>query len=107
MSSWIDLVNFGFGVMGFQPLLPDILPGLPKTEKEWVFIEGGSTGLSEADITAVCRRAPEKILALYTDAAILARDIKRLTAQGCRVTSVLPFDPAPQTAAIGAVAEVK
>ena len=79
----------------------EILPGLPASRKEWVLIEGGGTGLSETDITAVCARAPEKILALYTDAAILARDLKRLTAAGRRVTAVLPFDPAPQTASIG------
>ncbi len=87
-------------------LLQDILPGLPKTEKEWVFIEGGSVGLSEADIIGLCSRHPEKILALYSDAAILARDIRRLTAQGCRVLSILPFDPAPQTAMIGALAVI-
>ena len=81
----------------------EILPGLAVSRKEWVLIEGGGTGLSETDITAVCARAPEKILALYTDAAILARDLKRLTAAGRRVTAVLPFDPAPQTAAIGIV----
>ena len=81
----------------------EILPGLPVSQNEWVLIEGGGTGLGETDITAVCARAPEKILLLYTDAAILARDLKRLTAAGRRITAVLPFDTAPQTAAIGIV----
>ena len=81
--------------------LTEILPGLPARTGEWVLIEGGTAGLSEADLSALCARSPEKILALYTDAAIFARDIKRLTALGRTVTTVLPFDPAPQTAAIG------
>ena len=80
------------------------LPGLPVPAQEWVLIEGGNTGLSETDLTEICARAPKKILALYTDAAILARDLKRLTAAGRRVTAVLPFDAAPQTAEFGAVA---
>ncbi len=80
----------------------EILPGLPKHAHEWVLIEGGSQGLSEQDIAAVCVREPEKIIALYTDPAILARDLKRLTAHGRRTAAVLPFDPAPQTAEIGA-----
>ena len=84
--------------------IAEILPGLPVPQNEWVLIEGGSTGLSETDITAVCARAPKKILALYTDAAILARDLKRLTIQGHNVITVLPYDPAPQTAALGAAA---
>ena len=83
--------------------LAEILPGLPVPANEWVLIEGGSTGLSETDITGICGRAPKKILALYSDAAILARDLKRLTDAGRRVSAVLPFDPAPQTAALGAV----
>ena len=82
----------------------EILPGLPVSPDEWVLIEGGNTGLSETDLTEICARAPKKILALYTDAAILARDLKRLTAAGRRVTAVLPFDAAPQTAEFGAVA---
>lgn len=81
----------------------EILPGLPVPAEEWVLIEGGCTGLSETDITEICGRAPKKILALYTDAAILARDLKRLTSQGRKVITVLPFDPAPQTAELGAV----
>lgn len=83
--------------------LPEILPGLPIPENEWVLIEGGSTGLSEKEITELCARAPKKIIALYTDPAILARDLKRLTDQGRTVEAILPFDPAPQTAAIGEV----
>ncbi len=84
--------------------LPEILPGMPVPDEEWVLIEGGSAGLNETDITELCARAPKKILALYTDPAILARDLKRLTARGRRVSAVLPFDPAPQTAVIGAAA---
>ncbi len=82
--------------------LPEVLPGLPVPENEWVLIEGGGTGLNETDITELCARAPKRILAIYEDAAILARDIKRMTAAGQQVTAVIPFDPAPQTASIGA-----
>ncbi len=81
--------------------LPEILPGLPVPENEWVLIEGGDTGLNETDITGLSARAPKKIIALYTDAAILARDLKRLTGHGRKVETILPFDPAPQTASIG------
>lgn len=83
--------------------LPEILPGLPVPENEWILIEGGNTGLNETDITELCARAPKKIIALYTDAAILARDLKRFTAHDRKVETVLPFDPAPQTAVIGTV----
>lgn len=86
--------------------LTEILPGLPARTGEWVLIEGGTAGLSEADLIALCARFPEKIIALYTDAAIFARDVKRLTALGRTVTTVLPFDPAPQTSAIGCLAIV-
>ncbi len=84
--------------------LPEILPGLQVPGNEWVLIEGGSIGLNETDLTELCARAPKKIIALYTDAAILARDVKRLTARGRRISAILPFDPAPQTAMIGTAA---
>ncbi len=82
----------------------DIFSGLEVPAREWVLIEGGTTGLHENDIAAVCARDPQKILCLYQDPAILARDIKRLTGNGRRVVTVLPFDPAPQTALIGTLA---
>ncbi len=79
----------------------EILPGIPVPAKEWVLIEGDSSGMNEEDMAALCARNPERILCLYTDAAILARDIKRLTALGRRISVMIPFDPAPQTAAVG------
>ena len=82
----------------------EILPGLPVPEKEWLLIEGGTSGLGEHDLQLLCVRGPEKIIALYEDPAIFARDIKRLTGSGYRVRTVLPFDPAPQTAAVGCLA---
>ena len=87
--------------------LKDILPGLDVPENEWVLIEGGKTGLPENDITALCARGPKKILCLYEDPAILARDLKRFFSQGRRTVNVLPFDPAPQTALIGVLAELE
>ena len=54
-------------------------------------------------IEAVCARNPRKIICIYEDPAILARDIKRLTAAGKQVCTVLPYDPAPQTAALGSI----
>ena len=82
----------------------EILPGLPVPEEEWILIEGGTSGLHEEAVGLLCGRSPRKILCLYEDSAILARDIKRLTAQGRRVEMILPFDPAPQTARIGTLA---
>lgn len=82
----------------------EILPSLPFADLEWCLIEGGISGLHEEAIREICFRDPEKILCLYEDPAILARDLKRLTSNGRKVETVLPFDPAPQTSSIGAVA---
>lgn len=82
----------------------DILPGLPVPEKEWVLIEGGSTGLHEEAIRLLCARAPQKVICLYEDPAILARDLKRLCECGRKVLTVIPYDPAPQTASLGSLA---
>ena len=82
----------------------EILPGLPVPEEEWILIEGGTSGLHEEAVRLLCGRSPRKILCLYEDPAILARDIKRFTAQGRLVEMILPFDPAPQTARIGTLA---
>lgn len=82
----------------------DILPGLPVPSNEWVLIEGGAAGLHENDLAGICERSPKKILCLYEDPAILARDLKRLTDHGRVLQIVLPYDPAPQTAALGALA---
>ena len=80
----------------------EVLPGLPVPSREWVLIEGGTAGLHEKAIAAVCARKPQLILCLYEDPAILARDLKRLSDAGRKVKSILPYDPAPQTAALGA-----
>lgn len=83
----------------------EVLPGLPKpSNEEWILIEGGTTGLHESALSAVASRNPRKIICIYEDPAIFARDLKRLTTAGLQVQMVLPYDPAPQTAAIGAVA---
>ncbi len=82
----------------------EVLPGMPVQQNEWVVIEGGTTGLHESHLSEISGRLPKRILCLYEDPAILARDLKRLLDLGCRVLSVLPFDPAPQTASLGAIA---
>ncbi len=82
----------------------EVLPGIPIQQNEWVVIEGGTTGLHESHLSEISGRLPKRILCLYEDPAILARDLKRLLDLGCRVLSVLPFDPAPQTASLGAIA---
>lgn len=79
----------------------DVLPGIPVSSKEWTLIEGGVMGLHETAIAAVCARNPEKIICLYEDPAILARDLKRLISAGRKVETILPYDLAPQTAALG------
>ena len=83
--------------------LQEILPGLTVPENEWILIEGGLSGLSEADLNALCDREPSKILCLYEDPAILARDLKRLQSQGRKPEWILPYDTAPQTASFGIV----
>ena len=81
--------------------IQEILPGLSVPENEWILIEGGVSGLSEADLAALCSREPSGILCLYEDPAILARDLKRLTAAGRQIKWILPYDTAPQTASFG------
>lgn len=81
--------------------IKDVLPGLPVSQNEWVLIEGGTTGLHERALTAICERNPRKILCLYEDPAILARDIKRLLNAGRTIETILPYDIAPQTASFG------
>ena len=82
----------------------DILPGLALHGKEWALIEGGTTGLHEEAIRLLCARTPQKIICLYEDPAILARDLKRLRDCCRNVLTVIPYDTAPQTASLGALA---
>ena len=82
----------------------EVLPDLPILKNEWVLIEGGTTGLHESEINEISGRLSQKILCIYEDPAILARDLKRLDGFGCRVISVIPFDTAPQTASFGILA---
>lgn len=82
----------------------EILPPLPKPQREWVLLEGSVSGIHEEAIREICSRDPEKIIVLYEDPAILARDLKRFTENGRTVQMILPYDPAPQAAAIGAAA---
>lgn len=93
------LENVSLYIGGVQ----EILPGLPVPGKEWTLIEGGTTGLHEEAIRLICARAPQKIICLYEDPAILARDLKRLRECGRNVRTVIPYDPAPQTASLGAL----
>ena len=94
-----DLENVSLYIGSLQ----EILPGPPVPGNEWILIEGGVSGLSEADLTALCDRGPSKILCIYEDPAILARDLKRLQARGRKPEWILPYDTAPQTASFGAV----
>ncbi|MBQ6519843.1 MAG: hypothetical protein IJI14_14060 [Anaerolineaceae bacterium] len=82
----------------------EILPPLPKPQREWVLLEGSVYGFHEEAVREICSRDPEKIIVLYEDPAILARDLKRFTENGRTVQMILPYDPAPQAAAIGAAA---
>ena len=95
-----DLENVSLYIGGMK----EILPSLPIPEREWSLIEGGTAGLHEDIIGEICSRRPEKILCLYEDPAILARDLKRLAEKGRSVEKILPFDPAPQTGSISAAA---
>ncbi len=85
--------------------LSETLPNVPRSGKrECMFIEGGMTGLSEDDIRIIALRDPARILYRCDDPAVFSRDIKRFNIQGRALKQVIPFDPAPQTAAVGAVA---
>lgn len=81
--------------------IEEVLPGIEIPAHEWILIEGGNSGLSEPEITSLCSRNPEKILCLYTDPAILSRDLKRFLHCDLQVDAILPFDIAPQTASFG------
>ena len=95
-----DLDNASLYIGGIQ----EILGGLPVPEREWVWIEGGKSGLTEPELRALCVRSPEKIFYHSEDPAILARDLRRLLDLNRRLETVVSYDPAPQTPEIAAVA---
>ncbi len=87
--------------------IQEVLGALPVPKREYVWIEGSKSGLSEPELRALCVRSPEKIFYLSEDPAILARDLRRLLNLNRRLETVISYDPAPQTSEIAAVAVLR
>ena len=64
-------------------------------------------GCSDAALCAVTRNRPRRVLYVSCVPPILARDLKRLTAAGYRLTRLRPFDMFPQTVHIECLAELE
>lgn len=83
--------------------LKETIPGVPRAKTENALIEAGETGMSEEEISLLGLRNMQTVIYYGKDAAITARDTKRLCNQGYRLTKAVPLDPAPQTAEVNAL----
>jgi 23S rRNA (uracil1939-C5)-methyltransferase len=80
-----------------------VLPELD-TVYEVALLDPPRAGMAAPALTALVECAPRKLVYVSCDPATLARDAKRLAAQGYRVLDVQPVDMFPQTYHIEAVA---
>ncbi len=73
-----------------------ILPAL-KAKPDIVLVDPPRSGIERRALDALVALQPEQIAYISCDPATLARDVKRLTGGGYRLTRVTPFDLFPQT----------
>lgn len=73
-----------------------ILPAL-KIKPDIVLIDPPRSGIERRALDALIALQPEQIAYVSCDPATLARDVKRLTSGGYRLSRVTPFDLFPQT----------
>lgn len=100
-----NLDEFGH-ISLFIGRVEDILPGL--TQKfDVVLLDPPRSGLDNGIIDAVCALEPEKIIYVSCDVATLARDVKKLIAQGYQLIEITPFDMFPQTYHIETISLLK
>lgn len=79
----------------------EIMDGL-KESCGLCLIEAGAAGVTDEVIAAVCRKTRGDILYFGFDPAIIARDAARIILKGRSLKTILPIDPAPQTASVAA-----
>lgn len=88
----IDLPNVEFR----RGAVEDILPQL-HTPCDLVVADPPRAGIAPRALDALLARAPRVIAYVSCDPATLARDARRILAQGYRLTAVQPVDMFPQT----------
>ncbi len=75
----------------------EVLPGLQIGGKVAAVLDPPRAGLDRRALDALVALQPEWIAYVSCDPATLARDLKRLVAQGYRLERIRPFDLFPQT----------
>ncbi len=93
----IDLVEGGV-----EAVLPDL-----KGPFDVVLVDPPGSGMSREVVDALARLKPPQIVYVSSDPATLARDLRSLVDKGYDLISVQPFDAAPQTFYIEAVAMLR
>lgn len=80
----------------YQGAAETILPGLD-LHPDLVLVDPPRAGLERAALDALMRLAPPVLAYISCDPSTLARDLKRLLANGYRLEEAQPFDLFPQT----------
>ncbi len=75
----------------------EVLPGLQLSGKVAAVLDPPRAGVDRRALDALVALQPEWIAYVSCDPATLARDLKRLVAQGYRLERIKPFDLFPQT----------
>jgi 23S rRNA (uracil1939-C5)-methyltransferase len=81
-----------------------LLPGLGALD--CAVVDPPRSGLGKGALRAIADAAPHTLAYVSCDPATLARDLRGLTEQGYRLTSVTPFDLFPQTWHVETVARL-
>jgi 23S rRNA (uracil1939-C5)-methyltransferase len=71
-----------------------------------VFLDPPRGGITKKEIAEIIRLAPQRIFYLSCDPPTLARDIRSLCQEGCRIKRMQPFDLFPQTSHLEMLVEL-
>lgn len=80
----------------YEGPVEEILP-LIEVEPQIMVIDPSPAGLPPKIIDEISMKRPDRLVYVSSDAAIFARDAKRLVAKGYHLTEVQPIDMYPQT----------
>jgi 23S rRNA (uracil1939-C5)-methyltransferase len=80
----------------YEGLAEEVLPGL-KDDAEIVIVDPPRAGIERAALDALIERKPTTIAYVSCDPSTLARDAKRLVADGYKLLEITPFDMFPHT----------
>lgn len=89
-------LNHTDNVTLYQGWLEDVLPSLD-IDPDVIVIDPPAKGLSPTAVDQIVACAAPKLLYVSSDIATLARDGKRLTKAGYKLTKLQPIDTEPQT----------